>query len=135
MHPDVSGAISVNLKDVTVEEALDCDPRPLRLRVQDRRPRVFVQAAGLQTRVFQVNYLPGQRRGASDVRVQSGAVERTPALAGGAPGRTPTHRRRSASRSLESSRVRTEQASDFWVDLRSRAGDASSAPAKAAPWW
>ena len=65
VHPDVTGVISVNLKDVTVEEALAAirDLYGYEYRIEGRR--VLVQGAGLQSRVFKVNYLPGQRRGAS----------------------------------------------------------------------
>jgi len=114
VHPEVSGAISVNLKDVTVQEALGAirDLYGYEYRIEGRR--IFVQGAGLQTRVFKVNYLPGQRRGASEVRVQSSAVSEA-AIA--APGTAPATGSAN-SRSLESSRVRTEQSSDFWVDLR-----------------
>jgi MSHA biogenesis protein MshL len=114
VHPDVGGAISVNLKDVTVEEALAAirDLYGYEYRIEGRR--VFVQGSGLQTRVFKVNYLPGQRSGASEVRVQSSAVSEA---AVGAPGTVPAPGS-STSRSLESSRVRTEQASNFWGDLR-----------------
>ena len=51
--------------------------------------RVFVQGAGLQTRVFQVNYLPGQRRGSSEVRVQSSAISESRRAS--APGTVPRH--------------------------------------------
>jgi MSHA biogenesis protein MshL len=114
VHPDVSGAISVNLRDVSVEEALAAirDLYGYEYRIEGRR--VLVQGSGLQTRVFKVNYLPGQRRGASEVRVQSSAVSEAPTAT---PGTAPAPGS-SNSRSLESSRVRTEQASDFWVDLR-----------------
>lgn len=117
VHPELSGSISVNLKDVSVEEALSAirDLYGYDYRVDGRR--IFVQPAGLQTRVFQVNYLPGQRRGISDIRVSSGAVTdtaltTTPTLGGPAPTSA------SASRALESSRVTTQQQSDFWADLR-----------------
>ena len=114
VHPDVGGTISVNLKDVTVQEALAAirDLYGYDYRIEGRR--IFVQGTGLQTRVFKVNYLPGQRRGASEVRVQSSAVSEA-AIA--APGTAPATGSAN-SRSLESSRVRTEQASDFWLDLR-----------------
>ena len=114
LHPGVTGAISVNLKDVTVEEALGAirDLYGYDYRVEGTK--IFVQGTGLQTRVFKVNYLPGQRRGTSEVRVQSSAISEA---ATAAPGTAPSTGS-AASRSLESSRVRTEQQSDFWVDLR-----------------
>lgn len=119
VHPAVSGTISVNLKDVTVEEALSSirDLYGYEYRIEGNR--IIVHAAGLQTRVFQVNYLPGLRRGSSDIRVRSGALSEASAAqpgtgaAPGAPaGATP------AAGAVESSRVRTEQQSDFWTDLR-----------------
>src|SRR5207302_5478286 len=91
--------------------------------------RISIQPAGLQTRVFRVNYLTGLRRGASDLRVQSGSVaDVRPGPTGptgvataaqpfpGAPG-TPGQQLPVAG-SLESSRVSTQQTVDFWTELR-----------------
>jgi MSHA biogenesis protein MshL len=71
----------------------------------------------MQTRIYQVNFLPGQRRGTSEVRVTSGAVTDTgqssaPTQAGSTPATS------TSSRSVESSRVTTQQQTDFWSDLR-----------------
>ena len=74
LHPGVGGAISLNLKDVTVQEALSAIRELYGYDYRVEGTRIFVQPAGMQTRVFQVNYLPGQRRGQSDTRVTSGAV-------------------------------------------------------------
>ena len=117
VHPEVRGAISVNLRNVSVEEALSAIRELYGYDFRADGTRIFIQPAGLQTRVFQVNYLPGQRRGTSDIRVTSGAVTdtgqtSTPTLAGS----TPTTA--SSSRALETSRITTSQLSDFWVDLR-----------------
>src|SRR6266851_10121770 len=117
LHPEVSGVISVSLKDVTVEEALSAIRELYGYEYRVESTRIFVQPAGMQTRVFQVNYPPGQRRGTTDVRVTSGAVTDTgsgaaPTLGGAAPtGST-------SSRALETSRVTTQQQSDLWADLR-----------------
>src|SRR5207253_330201 len=74
--------------------------------------------SGMQTRVFQVNYLPGQRRGQSDTRVTSGAVTDI-GSAGAPPGIAPVAGApQGSSRALETSRVTTQQQSDFWGDLR-----------------
>ena len=74
VHPGVGGAMSVNLKDVTIREALSAIRELYGYDYRIEGARIFIQPAGLQMRVFQVNYLPGQRRGTSDVRVTSGAV-------------------------------------------------------------
>ena len=117
VHPQVSGAISLNLKDVTIREALDSIRELYGYDYKIEGTRIFIHPAGLQTRIFQVNYLTGQRRGFSDVRVQSGAVtdagvSPTPTAAPVVSGVPP------ASRSLESSRITTQQQSDFWGELR-----------------
>ncbi len=126
VHPEVAGTISVNLKDVTVREALDAlrDLYGFEYRIEGAR--IFVQSAALQTRVFRVNYLVGQRVGRSDVRVISGSVSDSasgPGPAGaatgaqgtasGAGGATP----QGSGRVTDSSRVSTSTRSDFWKDL------------------
>jgi MSHA biogenesis protein MshL len=122
IHPDVTGTITVNLKDVTIQEALDSLRELYGYEFRFDGTRIIVQAPGLRTRVFQVNYLAGLRRGSSDLRVQSGAV--TDTSSGGAqsgtaqPNQPTTGASAQTSRSLESSRVTTQQSSDFWGDLR-----------------
>lgn len=127
VHPDVSGTISVNLKDVTVAEALEAlrDLYGYEYRVDGTR--IYVQSAGMRTQVFRVNYLIGQRIGRSDVRVTSGSVADAPvttstggvavpqpAPALGAPG-SPTSL---PGRVTESSRIQTSTRTDFWDELR-----------------
>lgn len=124
VHPRVTGTISVSLKDVTLREALDAlrDLYGYQYRIEGSR--ISILPAGIQTRVFKVNYLTGVRRGTSDLRVQSGSVADTavaapgqvpgiPALPGtAAPGQLPV------ARSIDSSRVSTQQLNDFWSELR-----------------
>ncbi|HEX2199718.1 MAG TPA: secretin N-terminal domain-containing protein, partial [Burkholderiales bacterium] len=118
VHPNVSGTISMNLKDVTLREALDSIRQLYGYEYRIDGTRIFVQPAGLQSRIFQVNYLPGQRRGFSDVRVQSGAVTDSGVTTGSTTSPVPITGTPQGSRSLESSRVTTQQQSDFWADLR-----------------
>jgi len=92
LHPEVSGVISVSLKDVTVEETLSAIRELYGYEFRAEGTRIYVQPAGMQTRIFQVNYPPGQRRGTTDLRVTSGASP-TPARA---PRRRPPARRRRA---------------------------------------
>jgi MSHA biogenesis protein MshL len=118
VHPNVSGSISMNLKDVTIREALDAIRQLYGYDYRIDGTRIYIQPAGLQSRLFQVNYLPGQRRGFSDVRVQSGAVTDAGMASTQTPGSPAVTGTPPASRSLESSRVTTQQSSDFWADLR-----------------
>ena len=130
--PGVTGTISVNLKDVTLREALDAIRELYGYEYRVEGTRIFIQPSGIQARVFQVNYLAGQRRGLSQVRVSSnmdttvsstsstsgtgglgaaaglagaaGALGGGTGIIGGAPSR-------------DSTRVTTNQEAIFWTDL------------------
>jgi MSHA biogenesis protein MshL len=84
VHPDVSGSLSVNLKDVSLSEALEAIREIYGYEYKIDGSRVYIQPAGLQTRVFQVNYLIGARQGRSDMRVTAGSS----GIATGAPAAT-----------------------------------------------
>ncbi len=124
VHPRVTGTISVSLKDVTLREALDALRDLYGYEYRMEGARISILPAGIQTRVFKVSYLTGQRRGSSDLRVQSGSV----ADAGIAPGQTPggapavpgttAPGQLPTARSIDSSRISTQQLNDFWAELR-----------------
>lgn len=118
VHPEVTGAISVNLKDVSVQEALDAIRELYGYEYKLEGTRIHIQPLTLQIRIFQVNYLMGQRRGRSDVRVSSGSVSDTSggASSSGAPGTVPQSAG-TTGRSIESSRITTSADSDFWIEL------------------
>lgn len=113
LHPDVSGNISLNLKDVTVFEALETIREMYGYDYKVDGTRIYIQSIALQTRIFQVNYLTGLRAGTSSLRVTSGSVSDSPA--GGTPGTaTPTD---GAGRPQDSSKVTTTSSADFWTEL------------------
>jgi MSHA biogenesis protein MshL len=122
---DLSGAVTLSLKDVTVPEALDALRELYGYQYRIAGNRISVQPNTLQSRVFQVNYLSGRRQGMSELRVTSSSISSSqnpgspisgsaaatsspaqPATGGGARGTT------------ESSRVFTSSDSDFWSELR-----------------
>lgn len=124
VHPQVTGSISVSLKDVTVPEALSSIRDLYGYEYRIDGTRVFVEPMTIQTRVFAVNYLVGQRSGRTDVRVTSGSVADAPT--GAVPGTTGTNTTTTnpnttgaATAGLsDSSRIQTQTSNDFWVDLR-----------------
>src|SRR5258706_8451014 len=132
MHPEVSGNVTVVLKDTTVREAMDAIRELYGYEYRMEGTRIFVQPASIQTRVFRVNYLVAQRLGRSDIRVTSGSVADSPGIgATGVPGvlgpagvTTPavpvpgTPGAPSAAPPADSSRIQTSTRSDFWEDLR-----------------
>ncbi len=122
LPPELSGKISVNLKNVTLREALDTlrDLNGYEYKVQGTR--IFVQPNSLQSRVFQINYLSSRRQGNSDLRVTSSSISAAPAgqtpLApvGAAPQPAPTGNG-SGTRSSDTGRVSMSSDADFWRDL------------------
>lgn len=129
--PSVTGTISVNLKDVTLREALDAIRELYGYEYRVDGSRIFIQPAGIQARVFQVNYLAGQRRGLSQVRVSSN-MDTTQSSAsgtagtggvgansgvGGAAGAGGQVGMVGGAPSRDSTRVTTNQEAIFWTDL------------------
>jgi len=132
VNPAVSGTVSLNLKDVTVREALEAIREVHGYEFRIDGSRIYVESAGLQTRVFQVNYLIGLRSGRSDVRVSSGSISGNAqqggagaqaAAAPGAPGQAASPALGSfglssiATASLDASRVSMVSQSDLWNEL------------------
>lgn len=124
VHPDVAGSITVNLKDTTVPEVLDTLRDLYGYEYAMQGSRIMIQPISLQSRVFQVNYLAGRRRGQTDVRVSSGSISSStagqPTGTVGAPSVFPTQVGTSpttTTTSIESSRIATTTDSDFWVEL------------------
>jgi MSHA biogenesis protein MshL len=127
VHPDIEGTISVNLKDVTLHEALGAIRELYGYEYKTQGTRIYIEPVTLQTRLFQVNYLAGRRLGRSDVRVTSGSIQ-TPSFsapsqppgATGAAALTPAPVAPGAGgapQSIESSRITTTSNNDFWAEI------------------
>ena len=118
VHPSIKEAISVNLKDVTVFEALDTIREMYGYEYKLQGPRILIQPIGLQTRLFQINYLMSQRKGRTEVRVTSGAISDSPGASTGGTGvPTTTTTGGGGGHALESSKVTTTSENDFWADI------------------
>ncbi|MDO9365882.1 MAG: pilus (MSHA type) biogenesis protein MshL [Methylotenera sp.] len=121
IHPDVTGSISVNLKDVTVFEALDSLRDLYGYEYKVDGSRIFIESPAMQTRVFQVNYIVGQRKGTSDTRVTSGSVSGGNNSQSGQQSSTTSSTASSGSANnrtaLVSTSIATTSNNDFWKDL------------------
>ena len=116
VHPDVKEPISINLKSVTVFEALETIREVYGYEYGVAGTRITIKPIGLQTRVYQVNYLVSQRKGETEVRISSGAI--SDSSRGGAQGGTTVAAIAGAtSESLKSSRVRTSLENDLWSEI------------------
>jgi MSHA biogenesis protein MshL len=119
LAPEVSGNVTVNLKSVTVREALETLRELYGYEFKYQGTRIYIQPNTMQTRIFQINYLAGKRQGQSDVRVTSSSITAAnPAGSSGtAAGTSPANPGSNASAGPPSSQISTTQNSDFWHDL------------------
>ena len=115
--PEVSGTVTVNLKNVTVREALETLRELYGYEFKIQGTRIYIQPNTMQTRIFQLNYLAGKRVGQSDVRVTSSSISSTQPANSSTGSTTPTTNSGSTSTTVLSSQISTEQSSDFWADL------------------
>jgi MSHA biogenesis protein MshL len=124
VHPEVAGTISANLRDVTLFEALNAIRELYGYEYQVDGSTIIVKPLTLQTRVFQVNYLTANRRGASETRVTSGSISDAPAAPanGGNNNNSGTGTSNNSSTdtqySINSSKIITSTLSDFWAELK-----------------
>ncbi len=124
--PEVSGQLSITLKDTTVAEAMDTLRELFGYEYRITGNRIFVYPNTVQTRLYKVNYLPGRRQGASDTRVTSSAItlgsQGGASSSGGANNNNANNNANnngSGSRSDDSAHVRTTSDADFWREVQS----------------
>lgn len=123
--PDVTGNITVSLKDVTVKEALESIRELYGYEFTFKGNRIAIQPNTLQTRVFQVNYLASRRQGATELRVTSSAITgsgSTGTTSTPSTGTTPVPAgtgNSAAAAGNTTSRVHTDSNTNFWGDLDS----------------
>lgn len=110
---DVSGSISLHLRDVTVLEALEAIRETYGYDYKVDGVRIVIQPISMQTRIYQVSYLTGQRNGSSSLRVSSSSIGDS-STGSAPPGAAPAS---STGSNLESSRVSTSTSEDFWGEL------------------
>ncbi len=117
--PEVGGNISITLKDTTVLEAMDSLRELYGYGFNVSGKRIFVQPNTVQTRLFKINYLPGRRQGASDIRVTSSSISQSGAgTSGGSSSSTSTSGQGGSQRGDDSAHVRTTSDADFWREVQ-----------------
>jgi MSHA biogenesis protein MshL len=130
LAPEVTGSVSLSLRDTTVMEALDAMRELYGFHYRISGRRIFVQPNTVQTRVFRVNYLPGRRQGTSDIRVTSSSIGQ---VGGGGTGQVANANAGNngagsngggnngpvpGSRQDDTAHVRTSSDTDFWRDVQ-----------------
>ena len=115
---DLTGAITVNLKNATVLEALDTIRELYGYEYKVKDKRIFIQANTLQTRIFQINYLVSQRESSSSLRVTSTALQPTGSGSGGSSSSSSRSTGGSGSDDkTDTSSVKTTSNVNFWDGL------------------
>ena len=114
--PELSGNVSLNLKNVNVREALEALRELYGYEFRFQGTRIYIQPNTLQTRIFQINYLAGTRKGKSDVQVSGMALSQTTSGSNSNSNNSSTPSQGSQG-SDPSVKVSTESSSDFWKDL------------------
>ena len=112
LPPTLAGTVSVNLKEVTMREALEVMREVHGFEYRIDGTRVYIQDATLQTRIFQVSYPSAKRTGRSDTKVISGSItsHSTGGVGGTAGGNSTTN-------NSEGSQIATTNDADFWKEL------------------
>jgi MSHA biogenesis protein MshL len=123
--PEVTGVVALNLKNVTVREALDAMRDLYGYEYTMQGNRIHIQPNTLQTRIFQVNYLASKRNGSSDTRVTSGSISSSgnsgnnngSGSSSPSNNSTPSGGGQPATK-VQSSHITTASDNDFWAELR-----------------
>ena len=122
VHPKVSGDISLELNDVSIEEVMQV-VREVYGYPWKRRDNLFqVMPGGIRSEVFQLDYLSLKRHGISEIQVVSGEVR---SAGESSTGNNSNDGNNNSSNSNSSSnggtigaQIRTETESDFWTELQ-----------------
>lgn len=127
VHPEVQGNISANLKDVTLFEALDAVREMYGYDYKVDGTRIAIRPLTMQTRMFQVNYLTGNRKGTSNLRVSSTSVGNAGTSnnqSGQSSQQSPQNQTQQPGSQvvLDSSNLSTTSDSNFWAELKESLG-------------
>ena len=136
LSPNLSGEITLSLRNVTVEEVLDTVQQAYGYGYERTRTGYLILPSGLQTQVFRVDYLNLERTGSSETRVSSGQISDQVQNglggagglnganglggvggAGGLGGGAAINNFGNGGGSVSGSRVQTNSDSDLWTEI------------------
>ena len=110
VHPGVSGEVSLNLKNVSLQQVLDITRQMYGYQYEFENGIYRVLPTGVRTEIFQINYLDIKRSGTSDIVISSGQLSAKVSGDGEDSG--------DSQESAVISRITTETESDFWTDIQ-----------------
>ncbi len=112
VHPKVEGEISLDLKNVTVNQVMQLAREVYGYEFQQNKTGFIVLPARIQSRIFTVDYLNVSRQGESQMTVSSGQITSSGSSSDG------NSEGGGSSSSLKSSQVNTTSQADFWTGLQ-----------------
>lgn len=126
VHPNVSGEISLSLRDVTIAEVLDTVQDIYGYQYRRDHGMYQVLPARMRSRIYKVDYLNITRKGSSKTLISSGQVTQNAGSGGGngsgaSSGTTPSTATGTGGETADGtvgSQVSTTSDSNFWTDLR-----------------
>ena len=122
VHPDVSGEITVNLKGVTIDEALSAVEALYGYDVQKTGKIIRVYPSGIRTETITLDYLFIKRAGTSTTSVNAGGVSDNDSNSGSSSNSSNSNSNSNSSDSgsegTSGVSVFTENESDFWTELQ-----------------
>jgi MSHA biogenesis protein MshL len=122
VHPDVDLLISLELRNVTIDEVMEILREIYGLEYRQTTSGYIVRRPELQSRIYEISYLDINREGASRTRVSSGQSTENPAalqdqMGGGLGlGHGALSQMGDADR-FSGTRIETESKSNFWEGL------------------
>jgi MSHA biogenesis protein MshL len=116
INPKISGSITLDLKNVTVEDVLEALHDTYGYQFRRTLYGYEVLPPGLETRVFNLHYLNMSRSGQSSISVSSGQIS-DKVLGGGSTSTSSTSSTGRYKQSTPSSSINTSERTDFWKNL------------------
>ncbi|WP_223271683.1 pilus (MSHA type) biogenesis protein MshL [Colwellia hornerae] len=128
VHPDVSGTITLNLKNSTLNEVLDVVEEVYGYEIRRSGKVVQVYPAGIRTETIPLNYLFVKRSGMSSTSINSGGVSENDQGSGNNSNNSSNGNSNNSGGSGGNNQnsqqgssginIYTETSSDFWTELK-----------------
>lgn len=132
VHPEVSGKITLNLKDVTIGEALNIVEELFGYEIRQSGDIIQVYPAGIRTETIALDYLFIKRMGVSSTSINSGGVSENDPNNGSGNNNNSNNNRNNSNRSnnqnnngsqnnqgiSSGTNIYTENESNFWFELK-----------------
>ena len=116
VHPDVKGRITLDLKSVTITDAMEIAHEVYGYEYERSKTGFVVRSNQLQSKIFKVDYLNVSRTGQSETRVSSGQLTKSSKSTNNTSDNSTTENQSRTTQAA--SQIKTESNSDFWLEIK-----------------